>query len=222
MELGDFYPEINKADGGYEYNFVTLNEKGEYIENANSMLNNIKKYIVGSDSDVGRSVNNQAVPLNLYMLRLADVYFIYAEAVLGAGNSTTDAKALEYYNAVRERAGLDPRSQLSFEDIFNERRVEFGMEGINWLDVKRYYYRDKSAAIAYLNGQDRAVVYERIVDGNGNGVGDENSMSGYELKQPDTPVTIGEGDMYLPIPAGEVTLNPLLASGEEPVEYVFE
>lgn len=222
MELGDFYPEINKANGGYEYNLVTINEKGEYIENANSVLNNIKKYVVGSDSDVGKSVNNQAVPLNLYMLRLADVYFIYAEATLGAGSTTSDTKALQYYNAVRTRAGLNAKSQLSFEDIFNERRVEFGMEGINWLDVKRYYYRDKAAAKAYLNGQNRAVIYQRIKDSNGNDVGEANSVAGYELKQPDTPVTVGDEDMYLPIPAGEVTLNPLLASGKEPVEYVFE
>jgi hypothetical protein len=223
MTLGDHYPEIRKDMGGYTYNFVTPDPNGGgNLEDPNSLLNNIKKYVVGSREDVGVAVNNQGVPLNQYMLRLADVYLIYAEAAVGTASSTGDATALEYYNAVRTRAGLAPRSgSLTFEQIFNERRVEFGMEGNNWLDVKRYYYRNSSAALAYLNGQNRGLSYTRRVDAKGDPIGDANSFEGYELVEPQTPVIVNDHFMVMPIPNAEVSQNPRLAPGAEAVEYEF-
>ena len=218
MTLNDYYPEIRKNDGGYTYLFVNNAEDGTNLEYAPAVLNNIKKYVVGSAEDVGVTVNNQAVPLNQYMLRLADVYLIYAEAVLGTAESTTDATALQYYNAVRERAGLAPRSSLTFRDIFNERRVEFGMEGINWLDVKRWSYRNQAAALAYLNEQDRGRTYQATPDE----TDDSNTWEAYVVVEPETPVLITEGDLVLPIPNGEVTNNPLLAPSADAVEYTFE
>lgn len=219
MTLGDFYPEIRKDEGGYTYNIVTVDpDGGGNLENASPLLNNVKKYVVGSSDDVGAPVNNQGVPLNQYMLRLADVYLIYAEAVLGTAESTTDATALAYFNAVRERAGLEPRTELTFRHIFDERRVEFGMEGIAWLDVKRYFYHDPAAAIQYLNDQNRAAVFE-MVDGF---EGDPNTIEAYEIVPPTSPVVITESDMILPIPSGEVGQNPNLAPGVEAVEYTFE
>jgi len=95
------------------------------------------------------------IAINQYVLRLADAYLIYAEATLGAGTSTSDSKAIQYFNAIRNRAGLPALSSITFTDILNERRVEFGMESSFWFDVKRYYYRDPSAALAFLNGQER-------------------------------------------------------------------
>lgn len=224
MVLGNHYPEMSQSTGGYTYNIVTANpEGGNALEYKSPLLNNIKKYVVGSMDDVGVPVNNQAVPLNQYMLRLADVYLVYAEAVLGLATSTSDPKALEYYNAVRTRAGLEPRTSLTFEDIFNERRVEFGMEGINWFDVKRRFYRDQNEAVAYLNKQERALTFQRKTASGGTTVGDENSWEGYELEAPSTPVVVTPAAVEkLPIPNGEITINPLLAPGVEAVEYNFE
>ncbi|WP_152425267.1 RagB/SusD family nutrient uptake outer membrane protein [Nafulsella turpanensis] len=220
MELGDFYPEIRKDAGGYTYNIVTPDPAGGgNLENPSPLLNNVKKYVVGSSADLGGiAINNQAVPLNQYMLRLADVYLIYAEAVLGMAESTSDPLALAYFNAVRERAGLEPRTSITYRDIFNERRVEFGMEGIAWLDVKRYFYHDPAAAIAYLNAQDRAAIFEPIEGYEG----DVNSWEAYEIVPPATPVVIDETDMVLPIPNGEIGQNPNLGPGVEAVEYIFE
>lgn len=218
MVLGDHYPEISKVTGGYTYNILRRDDDGGELEAKPPLLNNIKKYIVGHAEDVGvSSLGNQAVPLNLYMLRLADVYLIYAEAVLGVAPSTNDATALNYLNEIRARAGLDGRNEITFENIFHERRVEFGMEGINWFDVKRYYYRDPAAALQYLNDQQRADTYERL----GTDPDTENKWEGYQLEQPDTPVLITDGDWVLPIPTGEVTANPLLASDVEAVAYTF-
>lgn len=222
MQLGDHYPEIRKSQGGYTYNIVTPDpDGGGNLDNPSPILNNIKKYVVGSFEDVGVPVNNQSVPLNLYMLRLADVYLIHAEAILGSAESTSDAAALLSFNTVRARAGLEPRESLTFRQIFNERRVEFGIEGINWLDVKRFVYRNEAEAIEYLNSQNRAFVYGRLEE-DGEGVGDPNTWEGYEIIENTFKVLKSQNELILPIPSAEVTQNPLFAPSEEPVEYSFE
>jgi len=217
MAKDDYYPELNKAAGGYTYNIVTVGPDGSWIEGNAPLLNNIKKGIVGSFEDTnGQATANQATALNQYMLRLADVYMIYAEAALGSNASTSDSKALGYFNAIRSRAGLSDRTSLTFMDIFNERRIEFGLEAINWLDVKRYSYRNKIAAVNYLNGQQRAIRYTRIDDNN-----DPAQLSSWELEPPSSPVLVSESDLKLPIPAKDVLFNGLLGPEAPVEEYNF-
>ena len=62
-----------------------------------------------------------AYELPTHILRLADVYLIYAEASFLTGNT---ADALEYVNKVRERAGVTPLTSLTVKDIWKERRLE--------------------------------------------------------------------------------------------------
>ena len=64
--------------------------------------------MVGKAEDVGGQAAQQNYPNDTYMQRLAEMYLIYAEAVLGNNASTTDATALEYFNKVHTRAGLAP------------------------------------------------------------------------------------------------------------------
>lgn len=219
MELGNHYPTISKATGGYLYNIVTYDENGSQIEGAAPLLNNVKKYVVGTVEDhPGLVGSNQNVGINTYMLRLADVYLLYVEAAIGAGGSTTDAKALTLFNAIRQRAGLSTKSVITFEDLMKERRVEFAFEGIRWFDVKRMYYRDKNLALNYLNSQQRGMVYRRI---QGENAPDANTQEGYELYQETSVNPVTDDKMYLPIPAGEVQNNPKLAPEAEAVEYVF-
>lgn len=217
MSLGDYYPNLNSAGGGYQYYIVNRDIDGNELEGKAPVANNIKKYVVGSQDDIGESVINQATPLNQYMLRLADVYLIFAEATLGSSVSTSNAEALTYYNAIRDRAGLDPKNTITFMDILTERRIEFGAEGINWFDVKRFYRRSPSDALAYLNNQERAVRIERI---EGTAQSEENNPAAYEAIEPDSPVVIDDADMVLPVPENEVVANPRLA--EEPVEWSFD
>jgi hypothetical protein len=114
------------------------------------MLAHCKKYVTGN-SDAGFNTAG-----NIYFLRLADVFLTYTEAAMGADNSTSDATAVEYFNAVRERAGLDPLdAPITWEQLLYERRCEFALEGISWFDVKRYYYRYGSEAVTYLNSMHR-------------------------------------------------------------------
>ena len=72
-------------------------------------------------------------------MRLADVYLIKAEALLGNNSSTNDARALAAFNATRLRAKLPPKNSFTFEDLIRERRIEFCMEYCNWYDMVTWY-----------------------------------------------------------------------------------
>ncbi len=219
MTLGDEYPELNKEDGGYTYYFEVPDPVNptNNIESANEVLNHLKKYVIGKSADVNGQVGiDQDAANNVYLLRLADVYLIYAEASLGAGPETTDETALGYFNAIRERAGLDPKTSLTFMDIFNERRVEFALESMFWFDIKRFYYRDNNEAIAYLNSQVRHYGFSRNDE-----VEDPNTWEAWELEtEAISPIVVYESDMFLPIPEAEVIINPLFL--EDAVDYEFE
>jgi len=220
MTKDDLYPELRKSSGGYLYKIVSRDpdDPNRVLEGAAPVLNNIKKYVVGSADDTnGKVSTGQATAINQYFLRLADVYLIYAEAALGAASSTSDGTAIGYFNALRSRANLSAKSSITFLDILKERRVEFGFESLFWFDVRRYYYRDPQAALAYLNDQDRGHTYVRLT---GDNVPDENTFEGYELTPPDAPVVVYETQMVLPIPSAETVANPLLL--EAAVEYEFK
>lgn len=227
MQTGDVYNYIATADGGYAYEIVSRDDKGVQIEGSTPTLNSLKKYVVGSAADHGYVISNQDSPLDIYMLRLADVYLLYTEALMGATSSLGSGPGLDAYNTVRERAGLDPRTSVSYVELFNERRIEFALEALSWLDVKRRYYRNSSDAIAYLNSQGRTDRYYRI-NSNDNL---ENDPAGYELvaagttspngnQNTDPVVTFNAAKMTLPIPGSEMVANPLLK--EEAVDYEFE
>ncbi len=229
MELGDHYPDIHKANGGYTYN-IHKKYPDDYpdpafagqTETAAPVLNNVKKYVLGNAEDVGMSISNQATPINQYVLRLADVYLIYVEATIGAGSSTTDGTALEYLNAIRSRAALTPRTSVTIEQLFSERRVEFGMEGINWFDIKRRFYREGNTIGQWFldNGVLRGYRYQ-LIDGGADDL-ERNTKEAYEYNIPETDVIPTVEKMFLPIPNQEVTANPLLAPSAESVDYVFE
>lgn len=67
----------------------------------------------------------------------------YAEACYFSGDI---ANAQKYLNEVRSHVNLAPKnhtgSQL-FEDIMNERHLEFGMEGFRFFDVVRVGWGEK-------------------------------------------------------------------------------
>lgn len=141
MFQGDSYPELNKKDGGTT---VTAN----YIAN-------IKKYVVGSPADNGGKGAFMAAYINTYMMRLAEVYLIYAEAIMGNNPSTSDAEALKYFNAVRKRAGVAEMTSITFDDIFQEKRIETALEGNAWYEIMRLYYFNPAKATAYTAAQDK-------------------------------------------------------------------
>jgi starch-binding outer membrane protein, SusD/RagB family len=85
--------------------------------------------------------------LNLMLFRYADILLMYAEAKneLGQMNSTVWDQTIK---ALRTRAGFTDAAALSFDSslgqtafqeiIRNERRTEFGMEGLRIFDIRRW------------------------------------------------------------------------------------
>lgn len=193
----DFYPELNKADGGYTHE----------IDPSSQIQAHIKKYVVGSAGDNGGAgtVCFMSTAINTYVLRLADVYLIYAEAILGNNASTSDGEALTAFNAVRNRAGLDSKSSITWEDIRKERRVELAYESDYWYDLVRWYYYDPQGALNHINNQERGT-YEWNADTE-------------ELTVNSRNYTVSSDNFFLPFPQGDIDKNPLLQ--EDPVPYDF-
>ena len=73
------------------------------------------------------------------VLRYADVLLMYVEACIGDGDSTSDALALEGFNAIRARAGLSNNfSTVTKSDLLNERRIELAFENQRLYDLIRF------------------------------------------------------------------------------------
>jgi hypothetical protein len=183
MLKNDYYPELNAAGGGFTY-------KGDA---------GLKKHIVGTNKD------NSAPTMDLVsstehnsLLRLADVYLIYAESILGNTASTNNADALMYFNKIRNRAGIDPISTITMDTIIRERRIELAAESHYWTDLVRLSYYNPAKAISMLNGE------QRVNFSYNNGVATPGTPYGVI-----TPATIGS--FTFPIPSSEVTANPKLS-----------
>lgn len=74
-------------------------------------------------------------PLNYPILRPADAYLLYAEALI---NNNKADQAKEWVDAIRERAGLNPlTANPTMDDIMYERRCEFLGEGKRYFDLVR-------------------------------------------------------------------------------------
>ncbi|MCQ4034366.1 RagB/SusD family nutrient uptake outer membrane protein [Kaistella montana] len=97
-------------------------------------------------SDGTPGIHDNWVETDLPVYRLADVYLMYAEAVLrgGGGNMAT---ALSYVNALRTRANASSVSVLTLDFILDERSRELSWEMTRRTDLIRY---GKFTSSAYL------------------------------------------------------------------------
>ncbi|MCD8305335.1 MAG: RagB/SusD family nutrient uptake outer membrane protein [Prevotella sp.] len=196
----EYYEEMNVKNGGYTYGIT---------ETRASQGANIKKYVIGTNADNGISyVNNSGV--NTYMMRLAEVYLNYTEASMGNATSTSD---VTYFNMVRERAGMSPKSSVTYEDLRHERRVEFAFEGLYWYDCVRRAYYQQQEVINYMNNQYRNASYDISDDTNEN-TSLENVV--YEISENYTDAasasvaTATASSLTLPMSAADQAKNPYL------------
>lgn len=76
---------------------------------------------------------------DVIVIRYADVYLMYIEAMLEqSGGATTDALAVKCMNEIKERAGLSPVTSVSRDELRLERRRELAFEGLRHFDLVRW------------------------------------------------------------------------------------
>lgn len=220
MRPGDKYDYFWRDQGGFDYSDYCKNVLGQFDSATGA---NYAKQLAGSNSDhtsiLGVGLRNMVNGLATHILRLGDIYLIYAEAKLGNAASTSDAKALEVFNAIRTRAGVATKTSITFDDIFKERRLELALEGDFWYDVLRLHYYKPTEAVNFINAQRR---------GQYHGLSDFYIAGTGVISNPDTPeqlprydnsgaVTINDASFVLPFTDVDVAMNPRL--NEPPVEY---
>jgi len=206
---GEEYPELS-ADASNPYVYGVT-------ETAGNQGANIKKYVIGTKKVNGFSeINNAGV--NSYMIRLAEVYLNYCEAVLGNSDKTTDSRALELFNKLRDRANVPQKSSLTWEDLRHEFRCEFAFEGLYWYFLLRRSYYEEQAVVDYCNNQHRNASYY------------ESSTHEYKLSDsweaPGPNVSVAtKANLVLPMSNTDQTKNPYLkpdSNGNVTTEaYVF-
>ncbi|MES1249707.1 MAG: RagB/SusD family nutrient uptake outer membrane protein, partial [Chitinophaga rupis] len=207
--------ELHKTEGGYTVP-LQVNEQGMHAA--------MKKYVVGTPADNNGNSAKQATSNNTYILRYADIYLIEAEAILGASagvtpgtgisltTSSTDPTALKYLNLVRQRAGLAPLASFTYQQLLNERRLEFAIEADYWYDLQRidgFNNAHHPAAIAIISAQNRG-------DSNSAGTA-ANNYTDYQRNT--VNVTPTDANFLMPIPATETAADPALL--QPPVPYKF-
>ncbi|WP_187263490.1 RagB/SusD family nutrient uptake outer membrane protein [Pontibacter beigongshangensis] len=217
MLPGAHYPEISQtvrdADG-------KETEQGLIFPSpaatADQSFASIKKYVVGKAKDLGGQAMQQRYPNNTYMLRLAEMYLIYAEATLGNSASTSDAKALEYFNRVHTRAGLPAyEDPLTWDTLFEERIKEFAMEGLAWYDLVRLHYYNPEKAYSIVNSQDRGLFVIKP-----NRMPNPTAWTFTKTEWfAERTASANSGNFELPIPAAEASQAPSLRNA--PVPYDF-
>ena len=263
MMAGDVYPyfwtskSTKTGNKGFDYLYFLYSGDTDYaaygvpsqFEGPCGMQN--VKHLFGDGADheaaLGFTAARMSYQLPTPLLRLSDIYLVCAEANLLSGNA---AKALDYTNAVRARAGVDPLASVTFEDIWKERRLELAGEGDRWYDYVRLAYYDKTMAMEDLKSQKMNSVYNYDqackhywYTGCGGSLEDvpedltafdaskaewktdfENEVR-YNEDDPARSTYVNENIFTLPLPSEDVVFNPHLMEPAVPVdvrtEYVY-
>ena len=142
--------------------------------------------------DDGTQASNTAdagVATDYPLMRLADVYLMYAEATVRSNNTTEWMQAVDYLNALRQRAygnsdGDIAANSMTLDFIIKERARELYWEGYRRTDLVRFNLFTTSDYIWQWKG------------GTKNGAAVDKKYN------------------YYPIPATELTANPNLSNPE--------
>ena len=228
MMPGDFYSyfwtDHVDANGKTGFNYLQfLFDKDGYGAGSTGNLAsgtgaNVAKHMYGNTYDhvqaTGISPARMAYQLPTHLLRLADIYLIYAEAEYLL-NRTDNAK--EYVNLVRARAGLEALTTVSYDDIWKERRLELALEGDRWYDFVRRSYYDEAACLEELRAQKRGT-YNGLSDVAEKWLGEDFKNSGtWDASEVtyndnyDNPA-VSSSIFTLPFPTEDVVFNKKMSS----------
>lgn len=157
-----------------------------YNKSYSTTGSNVRKFLVTNTSTLTTFADD---PLNAPVLRLADIYLMYAEVLNELGN-TSEGEV--YLNKVRERAGLSDYNGLSQDEfrekVWKERRIELAFEGERWFDLVR-----TGTAISFLKS-----------------LGSPNDQYGVGRGN------ISQTNLLFPIPQSELDNNPAMAGDQNP------
>jgi len=218
MMQGDVYDYFWTDKGGFTYDWTKATAQG--VTYGSPTGSNFVKHIVGDNADhvlgAGVPMATMATSLSTHILRLSDVYLVYAEALLGDNGTLTGGEGLKAYNDVRRRSisNYVDKSSITFDDIFNERRLELAGEADFWYDFVRLSYYNPTAAKAKIVAQNRGYYNEtellEYYKGN-------ITKSGVEK----TDVNVPTGNIFfsIPFPDTDVSANPNLS--KDPVPFDF-
>lgn len=146
---------ITAFNGPKQSNEQYINKSGFYF----------RKYM---DETTGSSTRGKGSEMWWPRFRIAEAYLIAAEASFELSDN---AKAVEYINAVRNRAGVQPLTAVTFDNIVHEYRVEFAFEDHRYWDMKRWRLADK---VWNGNNSDEMARHRRLWPYRVNAPGDPN------------------------------------------------
>lgn len=222
MMAGDNYEYFWQDKGGFDY-LKFIYDKENYGAGGPGELQsptgaNEVKQLYGNANDhvvgLGISAANMVSGLSTHILRLSDVYLIYAEAKIGNNASTTDASAIDAFYTVRHRAVASaPRPEsITWEQVWKERRLELACEGDRWYDYVRLSYYDPQRAINELKAQRRDVyyglnsLYKGYYENKSYVVNPDDQRYNPDAKAPNVTIS----SFTLPFPTEDVVFNPNL------------
>ena len=184
---------------------------------------------------VGRNATNKDFAPNYPVLRLAEVYLIYAEALYERYGSITDDQLNQSINKLRSRAGVDPLTNAlvdnnglnMLDEIRRERTVELYMEGFRFDDLKRWGILEdelNESRCGMVVGEDG---YDTYYKKDGEAVSGNYTPNVYVWGEESVPcgdgqnhnavvigsksdISVSETDYLYPIPQRQIDLNPNL------------
>jgi len=166
--------------------------------------NSVTRYTFRKYCDTTFNFNNETQTNKFWVIsRLSEIYLNYAEAQFYLGNN---AKAIEYLDLIRERAGITNKLPNSLAGaalenrIRNERQVELCLEGHRYYDVRRW----KIASVT-----ENKPLMGVIITKNSNG------SKTYNYTQVQTRVFKPE-HYLLPIPKSEINRTKLAQNPDYP------
>jgi hypothetical protein len=86
----------------------------------------------------GTPHSSQFVDTDFFLMRAAEAYLTYAEALTRQNGGTVNAEAKTYIDAIRSRANAQINASYTLNDILDEWAREFYYEGRRRMDLIRF------------------------------------------------------------------------------------
>lgn len=177
-EDGDIRRDLTLIDADLEMGEGTYTIGDQHTGYFNKKYAGLKSQV----PEVGQEQLN--FPQNYIAIRFADVLLMASELEVKIG---TNGNAVTHYNRVRERAFGDaysPVGEVTIDEIFEERKLEFAYEAIRYFDLRRQGMDELTAAI---NATNLGGIYDSGVNAEARGFwpipSSEIALSNYAMEQ---------------------------------------